>query len=296
MILFYGLSDDTPLRRCLDLAADLGIDHRFLDESQLRFHDLEVELGPHGIRGTLILSGEHIDLETVSAVYARPLELPAGHDGRKEQTFHETFVEWLDYADAVVVNRPAAMHSNTSKPYQAQLIANAGFLVPNTLVTDDPEAVRDFWARHGRVVFKSVSGIRSIVTELDERTARGLHRVRSLPTQFQEYVPGIDIRVHVAGETVFPTAIASDATDYRYARQDGMSAELTATELPEVVSKSCVDLAERLGLGLCGIDLRRRPDGEYVCFEINPMPAYSYYEAETGQPISRSLVQLLTAE
>ncbi len=59
------------------------------------------------------------------------------------------------------------MRSNASKPFQAQLIAAAGFVVPDTLVTNDPEVVREFHAEHGRVIFKSTSGIRSIVRELE---------------------------------------------------------------------------------------------------------------------------------
>lgn len=291
MILFYGRGEDTPLTRCVEITAELGIDHRFVDQSALRHHDLSIRYGPDGAGGTLVLGGERVDLEDVTAVYARPLE-PGG--GGHEPAFHEAFVEWLDLTGALVVNRPSAMHSNTSKPFQARLIARAGFAVPDTLVTDDPAAVRAFRERHGRVVFKSVSGIRSIVTELDDRADARLELVRALPTQFQEYVPGVDVRVHVVGDTVFPTEIVSQALDYRYARRSGLSADLTAVELPDAIAKTCAELAELLDLRLCGIDLRRRPDGEYVCFEVNPMPAYSYFEDGGGQPIGRTLAELLT--
>jgi glutathione synthase/RimK-type ligase-like ATP-grasp enzyme len=55
-------------------------------------------------------------------------------------------------------------------------------------------------------------------------------------------------------------------------------------------------LAALLQLPLCGIDLRRCADGSYVCFEVNPMPAFSYYEANTGQPIARRLVEFLSGK
>ena len=55
-------------------------------------------------------------------------------------------------------------------------------------------------------------------------------------------------------------------------------------------------LQQQLELPLCGIDLRRRPDGSYVCFEVNPMPAFSYYESNTGQPIARSLVEYMSGK
>jgi hypothetical protein len=31
------------------------------------------------------------------------------------------------------------------------------------------------------------------------------------------------------------------------------------------------------------------------CFEVNPSPAYSYYESHTGQPISAALARYLVA-
>jgi glutathione synthase/RimK-type ligase-like ATP-grasp enzyme len=154
--------------------------------------------------------------------------------------------------------------------------------------------VREFRARHSRVVFKSVGGVRSIVTELDDAAAPRLDRVAALPTQFQEYVPGVDVRVHVVGDAAFATEVRSDATDYRYARRAGLAADLRSVELPADVADRCVALAAALDLTLCGIDLRRRPDGEHVCFEANPMPAFSYYQAGTGQPIAETLVRLLS--
>ena len=60
------------------------------------------------------------------------------------------------------------MASNNSKPYQALLIQALGFAVPETLVTTDPDAVLAFWQRHGTVVYKSNSGIRSIVSRLTD--------------------------------------------------------------------------------------------------------------------------------
>jgi glutathione synthase/RimK-type ligase-like ATP-grasp enzyme len=185
------------------------------------------------------------------------------------------------------------MHSNASKPFQAQAIAAAGFLIPETLVTSDPGTARAFWRRHGSVVFKSTSGIRSIVRLLDEAYAANLERLRDLPTQFQEFVPGTDVRVHVVGTRVFAVQVRSDAIDYRYARSDGVDVDLDDITLPADVASACVALAARLRLQFCGIDLRRRPDGEHVCLEVNPMPGYSYFESETGQAISEALVDYL---
>jgi D-alanine-D-alanine ligase-like ATP-grasp enzyme len=129
----------------------------------------------------------------------------------------------------------------------------------------------------------------------DEDLAR-LDNIRWCPTQFQEFVPGTNMRVHVIGEEVLATAILSDVdvTDYRYARQQtGESAELVEAKLSDEWAARCLALSKLLDLPFCGIDLKITPEGEVFCFEVNPSPAFSYYELNTGQPISAALARLL---
>ena len=111
------------------------------------------------------------------------------------------------------------MGSNSSKPYQAQLIREYGFEVPPTLITNEPEQVLAFRAEHRRIVYKSISGVRSIVQTFDDDDLGRLRAIRWCPTQFQAFVEGVDVRVHVVGDEVFATECASDATDYRYAKR-----------------------------------------------------------------------------
>jgi glutathione synthase/RimK-type ligase-like ATP-grasp enzyme len=185
------------------------------------------------------------------------------------------------------------MGSNISKPYQAQWITRVGFHIPPTLVTNDPEAVRSFLEAHGKLIYKSTSSVRSIVQELDETRFKDLYRTRYLPTQFQAFVPGVNIRVHVVGDTVFASEILSEALDYRYADRDGHEVSMVSMVLPTEIEARCRALSQALGLPLCGIDLKRTPSGSYYCFEVNPSPAYSYYEEQTGQPISFAIVNYL---
>lgn len=298
MILFFGYATDPALRLAVDAAERLGEAHLVLD--QLDLHDCAVLLDdptePGRSTGQVRTPSGTVSLGSLDAAYARPLsavieEDPA--DSARGAQIAADVITWLDTADALVVSRPRDMHSNSSKPYQAQLIGAAGFRVPESLITTDPDEVIAFTERVGAVIFKSISGIRSIVRRLDDGYESRLERVRVLPTQFQALVEGDDIRVHVVGDEVFATRIISDATDYRYARRDGVDADLTPTTLPADVRQRCLDLAASLSLPFVGIDLRETPDGEYVCFEANPMPGYSYFESNTGQPISEALVRLL---
>lgn len=297
MILLYGLTDDEPMARTLEALQEAGASYVLLSQTALHTAALRIETGTHGVSGSLQNAGQMIALEQIHSVYARPLELPARAfdpaGAARARAFHEHFFEWLDVSPALVVNPPRAMQANSSKPLQAQLIGAAGFAVPQTLVTNSEEEARAFWHEHGRVVFKSTSGIRSIVKELDERSAARLPLLSALPTQFQAWVPGLDVRVHVVGNRAFAASIESSVVDYRYAAREGGVAELTATDLPDEIAARCIALAAQMELPLAGIDLRRRPDGEYVCLEVNPMPAYSFFQAHTGLPISQAIAELL---
>ncbi|MGN6109488.1 MAG: ATP-grasp domain-containing protein, partial [Kofleriaceae bacterium] len=166
---------------------------------------------------------------------------------------------------------------------------------PETLITTDPDAAAAFWDRHGDVIYKSVSGVRSQVSRLRTEHRERLADVSSCPTQFQAWVPGRDHRVHVVGDEVFGVEVISDADDYRYASAGGHSCELRAVLLPFEVAERARALACALDLPVAGIDLRRTPDGRWYCFEVNSSPCFTYYEHHTGQPIAAALAAYLAA-
>jgi glutathione synthase/RimK-type ligase-like ATP-grasp enzyme len=246
---------------------------------------------------------ETLPLEEVTGVYLRLMDdrLLPELEGEPERSaarkharaLHDTLYRWMEVSEARVVNRSDPQGSNGSKPYQAQLIARYGLRVPETLITNDPAEVLAFQRAHSAIIYKSMSGVRSIVKALDDDDVARLDSIRWCPVQFQALVPGRDVRVHVVDRDVFPTEIISDAVDYRYARQSGGCTTLRATTLADDLVERCIAVTSGLGLSFSGIDLRVGPDGEATCFEVNPSPAYSYYQANTGQPIATSLARFL---
>lgn len=255
------------------------------------------------VEGRLAIDDRIVELADVSAIYVRPYDLARvadragfGSDSAERRhafALHHALYAWVDIADALVVNRPSAMASNGSKPYQAELIRAHGFAIPETLVTTDAEAARGFCARHGAVVYKSTSGVRSIVARVTAEALARLDDVAWCPTQFQAQVAGRDHRVHVIGDDVYACEIICDADDYRYAGRSGAAAEIRPVELPEEIAGRCVALARGLGLVIAGVDLRRTPDGVWYCFEVNPSPGFTYYEEQTGQPLAAAVADTL---
>ena len=289
MILVWGARTDTPVERVLESLEQRGADVFHVDEIALTTLQYDIVFASSSPAGWVEARGRRISVDDFRGIYLRPGESAAGI----ARSAAMVLLALSSSLRGVVVNRPAAGRSNASKPYQLGLIAQAGLQVPDTLVTTDPAAARAFLREHGRLVYKSLSGIRSIVATLDASDEARLDDVRTGPVQLQAYVPGLDVRVHIVGEHWFACSVESAAADYRYAGVAGTTAELSAFELPEHVGRQLVALVHGMNLLVAGVDLRRTRDGSWVCFEVNPSPGFPWYEEATGHQIAEAIASLL---
>jgi glutathione synthase/RimK-type ligase-like ATP-grasp enzyme len=294
------MTGDDPLSAVIASLERRNERFALIDQRDILDTTVELTAGPR-LGGTITVRGRSTSLDEVGAVYLRQYDarkLPDVVDGGPAAAARVASIEtalwsWAEHTDAQVFNRPSAMASNSSKPYQAAIIQAVGFATPPTLITTDPAAARAFWQRHGSLIYKSVSSVRSVVSRLAPGDEARLGDVVTCPTQFQKYIPGHDVRVHVVGDDVFPSLVESGADDYRYASQQGSTLEMSACTLPDDVLARCRALSARLRLPLAGIDLRITPGGEWYCFEVNPSPSFTFYQRRTYQPISETFTQLL---
>lgn len=300
MILVWGVPNDRPVA-----AVRAALERRDAPVYFLNQHDVldaEIEMSVNGnVEGAVRSTMGEVEFGAITAAYLRPYDssrLPAltdaAHDvAARVSAFDDAMLCWSELTSARVVNRPSAMASNQSKVHQLALINAQGFRVPETLVTTDAAEVEVFWERHGEIIYKSISGMRSIVSRLtlEHRTRFG--DLAHSPVQFQQWIPGCDVRVHVVGGEVFACEIDSSAIDYRYPRTEEELPRIAPCRLPGELADRCRRLAESLGLDLSGIDLRRTPEGEWCCFEVNPSPAFTFYAEATGQPIGEAVARLL---
>ena len=311
-VLVWGVPSESPVTLLLGALERRGADAVVVHSAHPERCDLRLHADAAApLAGVLTADGRSVPVEALTGAYLRPTEpeiVPglagraAGDPGKRHASrVFQALTAWAEaagpLAGAHVANPLSAMASNTSKPYQAQVIVRHGFGTPRTLVTDDPDEARSFAAEVGEAVYKSTSGVRSIVTAFDP-VADGprLDRLRWCPVQFQERVRGRDVRVHVVGERALAAIVSSDAVDYRYSRsQTGTDARLEPYPLDDELAARCVALATDLGLPFAGVDLKLADDGRVVCFEVNPSPGYSWYEQAAGLPISDALAGWLVA-
>jgi hypothetical protein len=302
MIMLVGMPTDGPLAAVRNALHRLGYPVFFFDQRDVLSTEVELWVGMD-IEGTMRVGNQTITLDKVTAVYLRcydfcrtPATEQAGPESPAWQhalDIEDALLSWVDLTPALVVNRPSAMASNSSKPYQSSIIRLFGFEVPDTLITTDPGAVQEFWETHGSVIYESISSVRSIVSRLSPAHVNRMRDVSWCPTQFQQYISGQEYRVHVVGGEVFACQVISTADDYRYATRYGATAEICPYTLPDECADRCRALAAAMGLTVAGIDLRCTPSRQWYCFEVNPSPAFTYYQAVTHQPIAETIARLL---
>jgi hypothetical protein len=300
-VLLWGLPSDHPIGTVRDLLTRIGCPVTLLDQRSVFDMEVELVVGT-GVEGLLRVKGKTFELADFKAVYLRPYDLRDLPDiadaGEKSELWQHALAvqdilfSWSDLTPALVLNRPADMAANGSKPYQAAWIESLGFQIPDTVVTTDPDVALAFWREHDRVIYKSVSGIRSIVSRLTAEHQQRFGDIASCPTQFQQYIPGTEYRVHVVGEQVFACAIVSNADDYRYATE---RVDMQPCPLPNDIATRCKAVARSMHLLLAGLDLRCTPEGNWYCFEVNPSPAFTCFEQPTSQPIAEAVARLLAS-
>jgi glutathione synthase/RimK-type ligase-like ATP-grasp enzyme len=201
----------------------------------------------------------------------------------------------LDGLDCAWVNPRAADDTAHHKPLQWAVAQSVGLRVPRTLVTNRPEDARQFVDEIGlgRVVFKafiaSLDAWRETRLVTEEDMGR-LELVRLAPVIFQEYVDGVDLRITIVGDQLFPCAIDARRTSYPFdMRMVVGEADVAPTVLPAGVRRGLLRLMRRLGIRYGAVDMRRTDAGDHYFLEVNPAGQWHFVEQRTGLPISEAL-------
>jgi glutathione synthase/RimK-type ligase-like ATP-grasp enzyme len=210
--------------------------------------------------------------------------------------------------DAFWVNDYVASLRAESKPLQLRAAQEVGLDVPDTLYSNDPDAIRDFLARHGGAcVFKPVAGLNwqegeqlfgnyTSIVRADDLVDDDL--LQAVPGVFQEHVPkAFELRLTMFGQHALTAKVRSQETrdgriDWRRA-YDELTMEPFAAP-PHLVAQ-CHALLQRLGLVFGCFDFVVTPDGRFVFLEVNQMGQWLFVERYTGLPLLDGFTEMLLA-
>ncbi len=243
----------------------------------------------------------------VGAVWYRRISPYGFHDDLADDTAR--LFAWSEANEALLgiwysldcywMNPPIADEVSQRKIRQLQVARQVGLTIPDTLVTNQPDAAREFIGAHGveQVVRKAFRNIAQAPRETHRLRASDLSlldAVRYTPVIFQRYVPAdLDLRVTIVDDEIFAASIASEAryaADYRPGLESATVAPYT---LPPAVAEKTLALMRIFGLRYGAIDFRVTPDGDHVFLEVNPAGEFLFISRRTGQPIAEAIAASL---
>ncbi len=229
----------------------------------------------------------------------------------------QTTLQWLyqALADRMWLNHPDDIYRASSKIRQLVEAAKLGFVTPETLITNEPEALLDFQkALRSDLAIKTLGPPAYAANANEQVEIRGLYTKRIgvgdlktagsvayCPIFVQRYIEKeIELRVTVVEEEVFSCAIYSQERketkhDWRHPRHV-WDLKHVPTELPPQVSEGCILFLKRFNLRFGAFDFIRTPSGEYVFVECNPNGQWLWIEDLTRLRITESLVSLFQRE
>ncbi|MGI9063364.1 MAG: ATP-grasp ribosomal peptide maturase [Pseudonocardiaceae bacterium] len=272
---------------------------------------LDVQLGPDGWDGVLATDHREVRLSDIRSVWYRHpsnFVFPAGMSGPERR--HATaearcgLAGVLTSLEVLWVNYPAK-ESDALKPRQLQVARRCGLKVPEALVTNRPESVRDF-ARSvdGALAGKTLAAALLVESgrlqmaytrRIDHAELDDLAGVSTTAHLFQPFLPkSWEARVTVVGDRVFAAAIhaGSDvaAVDWR---ADYDSLDYSVVKPPELVTAGMPAFMKTFGLSFGAFDFVVTPNEEWIMLECNPFGAYGWLEDALDLPITGALADVL---
>jgi glutathione synthase/RimK-type ligase-like ATP-grasp enzyme len=196
-----------------------------------------------------------------------------------------------------VINNPYAETFANRKPYQLSIANSLGLTIPETLISNDPDAIKEFWIKNNRnCIYKTLTPMPDKMLEtrrLLETDFAELDKVRYAPVIVQQTIEGLDIRINVIGSQVFGASAKTNIKEAEFDWRIDPTLKWEKHDIDERLQDTLRLLIKKLGLHYGSIDMRLTPNGDYFFFEINPSGQFLFIEIDTGQTLSDSMAQLL---
>lgn len=272
---------------------------------------LAASLGGDRWQGTLRNDRRTLDLASVRSVYYRRPTRPKFPEQMSQQARRvaETEARWgfgglLSALPCRWLPPPGKSADAEFKPLQLRVAAEAGLSVPRTLVTNDPDAAREFGEMiDGPIVYKPFFHVRGTVDGRSVAVYTNVVDLDDLPHPdisttahlFQEWVPkAYEVRLTAVGGRMFAAEIHADSDSGRIDwRTDYGSHTYRVCEPPTDVADGVARMLDSLGLPYGAVDFVVTPEGEWRFLEVNPSGQYGFIEQATGLPITAAICDYL---
>ena len=202
----------------------------------------------------------------------------------------------------------ASVRKADYKEVQAGEAAKLGILCPATLVSNDPDAVRDFMKQAGGPVITKMQSQFAIyrgeeenvvfTNRVDPENLASLDGLRYSPMIFQEMGPKqLELRVTVVGNKVFAASIdsqQSEQSEVDWRRQGNQLApSWQPFDFPKKEAEKLLKLASWFGLNYAATDYILTPEGDLVFLELNAAGEWWWLQLYAGQDVASAIAEVL---
>lgn len=263
----------------------------------------------------LTYNNQSIDSEQVKSVWTRRIwqpELTADLDPQfREACLRESQATlagfWDSLRSARWLDHLAKIETAKNKLLQLRLASEIGLIIPPTLVTNNPDAARDFFSQvQGKMVSKLLTAIAHSMespefflytSRVKEEDLKELESLRYCPMVFQAEIPKqLELRIVMVNGQSFVGAL--DSSQYNQAgvdwRRPGIDPGAWQHHiLPDSLIKQLQVFMVNLGLNFGAFDFILTPSGEYVFLEVNPVGEWGMLERDLDLPISTAIADFL---
>jgi ATP-grasp ribosomal peptide maturase len=262
----------------------------------------------HGaFRGHLAAGGRLVSVSGLRSIWVRRPGTPATRAPQPSAWLTEEASQalygMLRGSGARWMNHPDAARRARHKPWQLRLAQRSGLPVPATLITTFPQAAREFSRRFPDLVVKPVSGAHPQDPPRAVPTSRiapdtDFAAVAFGPTLLQRRIAKrADIRLTVVGDRML-AARTTTAPDADPAEVDVRFAVPTRpwhpTEVPPRIAEAVRTYLRGAELAYGAFDFAEDGDGTWWFLECNQSGQFGFVEADTGQPIARTIAEWLS--
>lgn len=276
--------------------------------------DYIINFSSEGLTYTIKNKDKVVELDPSWGIWNRRIMIPDRNKGMpkdlQDLVIDECEKTWdglLMAHKGKVVNFPQNHFYANNKLDQIKFALERGMHVPDTIVTNDPSDLKDFYEKHrGNICFKLQKGAVIRTSEGNKvvytnkvimEHMKNASLVSTHPSLFQQYIDKeFEIRIIATDKTTTGIAIHSQDVEISkidYRRYDFKNVKYNHVDLPNNVKDFCSNVLTHYGLHFGAFDFIYSKEEKYVFLELNPNGQWLWLEEQSGYNLTREVADNL---
>ncbi|WP_172370559.1 hypothetical protein [Sporosarcina jiandibaonis] len=278
-------------------------------------HLLSLAFSDGQFNGTLNVDNVRIDFNEISKVWWRIKPNPyLGDDINQKATRDFISTEWRSLLNSLFhftpnchwINSPFHQHQINYKSYQLSIAQKIGFLIPQTVISNDVEKIISHFKRHNSLIYKQVgwtmfpNGDIIFTNEVSNKDLEIHHeKIPVAPGIFQELLDKeYELRVTVVGDIINSVKINSQQSENTLLdwRHDQLSEMYEPYTIDLTLEKMLFEFNSLSGISYGAYDIVKTKSGQYIFLECNPSGQWLWIEEKVkSYKVTDALVEILSS-